>query len=188
MGHPKSLLPFRGRPWIEAQLSLYARANGIDAAIVVSDPERHARALPWIPSGSVFGLRVATIAQDHPEEPQFSSLQLGLRGFLDRGALVLPVDVPTSAPVLSRLGACARDAIPVYEGRAGHPVSISPAFASHLVSLDPSEPDARLDRQLAKIECERVAVEEPSVLVDFDTPETWETWKSSEAAARNYSR
>lgn len=194
MGRPKALLPFQGRTWLDAQLQGFARAGGRDAIVVLSALDRLRAALPWIDDALARevvtdGLSVRAVHQPRPEEGPFSSLVLGLSALRARAAFVLPIDVPVCAATWRAL-ASALDthdaAVPSHRGERGHPVLLSASFAARLRAIPIDEPDARLDRQLARADRVEVSADDPSVLLDLDTPDEWAAWLASEAASRCY--
>lgn len=186
MGRSKALLAFRGCTWIEAQLEVFARAGGRHAVVVIA--ERAARSTAWIADAlarrtDVCGLSVRAVIQPHPDAPAFSSLRLALDAIGSRPAFVLPIDVPARGATWRALADAigAHDAaVPTYRGRRGHPVLVSAALATRLIRLDPADPDSRLDRQLARADVIEVALDEPTVVMNLNTPEEWSSWLASE--------
>jgi molybdenum cofactor cytidylyltransferase len=194
MGQPKALLPFQGRTWLDAQLEGFARAGGRDAIVVVSALDRMRTALAWIDDALAReviadGLSVRAVHQPRPEEGPFSSLVLGLSALRERAAFVLPIDVPVCAGTWHALAGALGDAdavVPAHHGRRGHPVLVSASFAARLSAIPIDAPDARLDRQLARADRVEVSVDDPTVLLDLDTPEEWAAWIASQAASHCY--
>ena len=192
MGRAKALLPFRGEPWLDAQLACFARAGGERAPVVIA--EHAARELRWIEQAvhrdvGRAGLQVRAVVQPDPSTPPYASLRLGLG---PEGAFVLPIDVPSSPQVFIALAAALDGqsvAVPVHEGHGGHPVLVSPAFAKRLVLLSPDAADARLDTQIGALDASarvEVQLDEPVVLLDLNTPDEWAEWLGSDDAVRCY--
>jgi CTP:molybdopterin cytidylyltransferase MocA len=107
------------------------------------------------------------------ERGMFSSVQAGLAGVPD-AAFVHPADVPgTGAAVYRALAGAyesgARDVVrPVFEGRRGHPILLSPEAARAVQEADAED---TLRGVLAPFESVDVPVEDDLVLFDFDTLE-----------------
>ena len=113
---------------------------------------------------------------------QLSSLRAGLR-LVPRGAAVLlyPVDYPLlTARVVRRLAdeferGHGRHAIvvPVFRGRAGHPVIFSPAVRAELLKA----PTARavVDKDPARVQ--RIALNTPAICIDFNRPASYRRCK-----------
>ncbi len=177
MGGPKALLTVEGRPLIADSLAVLRRAGITRAAVVVGPDADAVRAL-------VRGPRVAVVRNDAPERGPFSSLVLGLTalrdeaGSLPPGAFILPVDVPCPrADVLAALASRAespgvRAAVPVAEGRGGHPVVLTAEGIERVLTGSLRSAEARLDRLLHSwgAAVVRVPVADRSVLVDLNTP------------------
>lgn len=175
-GMPKGLIEVQGRPWIERQIEDLKRA-GITKIVVVLGHNREAyeRALKGQP--------VVTAVNPDPDRGAFSSLQCGIMALGDDStagevAWVLPVDVPCPSRAVwqsledeaSLRGADA--ALPTHHGKGGHPVRLSKGFARALLSVSPTEPDARLDHQIHRLphdKVSRVEVSDSKVLANLNT-------------------
>ena len=173
MGEPKGLVAFEGHPWIEAQL---ATLGGRRVVVVLGhDRRRYLEAIPGLAA------RAEVVVNPDPDRGPFSSLQVGLAAVSTSPpvpAFVLPVDVPAaSAPVWDALeealGPGLDAAIPVFEGRGGHPVLLAPSFIARLMSQDPASPEARLDVALRSAKVERVPTSDPHVRLNLNAPEDW---------------
>lgn len=166
MGRPKALLPLAsGETFLERLLETFALV-GCDVLVVTG---RH---------GGRIGAR-------HPEAlriphrrwrlGQFSSLRVGLRAALDRGAtavLLHPVDAPLvgaklAAALLARLARGARAAVPVYRGLPGHPVALSRAAAATLLA---APADATLRELLPSLKPARVRTADAGSVANVNTP------------------
>lgn len=184
-GQSKGLVVVGGRAWIEAQLESLAACGVRDAVVVLGhDCDVYARALAWVAAAraDVCGVRV-TVARNHdPDRGPFSSLQVGLRALdATRGAFVLPVDVPAAGSgVWSALAvASGSAAVPVHEGRGGHPVLCGAGVVADVLATPCDAPDARLDAKLrARGDVVRVEVDDPRVTMNLNTPEDWARFAS----------
>jgi molybdenum cofactor cytidylyltransferase len=173
MGRPKLLLPFRGRPLIAAVVDAL-RAGGAGTIVLVIAPEdEELRA--WARQA---GVDVAV--NPDPERGMLSSIQEGLAALRrDQILLVSPADLPGLRPdsvagLLRRMiAAGAPLAVPVYQGKRGHPLAIAPALIPEIFTLDPRIGLKQLrDRYVAELL--EVAVDDPGVVQDVDTPEDYE--------------
>lgn len=88
------------------------------------------------------------------------------------GWLVMPGDMPLILPASIRAvaDALAEHAVAFsqYRGRRGHPVGFSAELYSELVALEGDEGARRI---VARYPAHAVAVDDPGVLVDIDTPD-----------------
>jgi molybdenum cofactor cytidylyltransferase len=173
MGEPKGLVVVDGRPWIAHQLDALADRRVI--LVLGHDRERYFEAVLGL------GRSVDLVTNPDPGRGPFSSLQVGL-SVVDAGesTFVLPVDVPVpSPPVWSALEAAldaAEAAVPVQDGRGGHPVLLGPAFVATLLSRsDPA--GSRLDDELRRLAdaglVARVPVDDPRVRLNLNAPGDW---------------
>jgi molybdenum cofactor cytidylyltransferase len=173
MGRPKLLLPFRGRPLIAAVVDAL-RDGGVDTLVLVTAPEDEDLRY-WARQA---GVDVAV--NPDPERGMLSSIQEGLAALpRDQILLVSPADLPnlrseSVAELLRRtIAARAPLAVPVYQGKRGHPLAIAPALIPEILTLDPTIGLKQLrDRHAAGLL--EVAVDDPGVVMDVDTPADYE--------------
>lgn len=178
MGRPKGLVEIGGVPLLRRQLARFAEASAARAVVVVGhDAEAYRAAFP----------ELSFVVSPSPELGPFRSLQAGIDALSSRddwlGCFVLPVDVP--APEPSAWGALAHSVVagalvarPTFDGRRGHPVALSQAFAQSLLDIDPAAPDARLDHQIARLpHCVvDVPVRDQNILVNLNDPDALARW------------
>ncbi len=177
MGTPKALMLVGGEAWWMRQAQRIGEA-GLGQTWVVSEAVR---------AGMVEqGAGVAFITAD-AGMPMFESLVAGLVSLIDdppRGVFVLPVDVPAPGRgVFDCLSRSAGVSVPVYRGTSGHPVYLpwgwvrgrvlTPGQGGEASPLDGGR--RRLDRLLDG-EAVRVAVDDPAVVVNLNTPDDLERW------------
>ncbi|HEY8091608.1 MAG TPA: NTP transferase domain-containing protein [Polyangiaceae bacterium] len=168
LGEPKGLVVVEGRTWIDRQLE----ALGGRRAVLVLGHDRD-RYLPVI---LALGRPVDLVTNPDPDRGPFSSLQEGLAA-VDAGsaAFVLPVDVPAPGKAVwealeASLGA-AEAAVPVHEGKGGHPVLLGPALVARLLTRPAS---SRLDEELRALPLvARVPVDDPRVGLNLNTASDW---------------
>lgn len=173
MGEPKGLVVVDGRPWIVRQLDALADRRVI--LVLGHDRERYLEAVPGL------GRSVDVVTNPDPERGPFSSLQVGLSVVDPRKpAFVLPVDVPAALPgvwgALETALGQAEAAVPVQDGRGGHPVLLGPALIVRLLAR-PNAAECRLDEELRKLaqagRVVRVPVEDPRVRLNLNAPGDW---------------
>ncbi len=178
MGIPKALLDFRGRPFVtrivEALAALDVKPRlvvlGPDAArvrpLLAADPDCIVVENPDVEGGPILSLRCALAA---------------LRPVQPGGVLVWPVDLPhVRIATGERLIEAYRRGrppavVPAFGGRRGHPVIWDEALFS---ALETSELATRHGAAaVLKAHEDRlaiVAVDDPAVLDDVNTPEDYE--------------
>src|SRR5579885_2651360 len=152
MGEPKGLWAVGGKPWLEHQLDAIEALGAGVVLVLGHDRQRYLESLTDLED------RASVVVNPAPDHGPFSSLQHGLR-VSGAPAFVLPVDVPVAvAEVWQALHAALTGrmdvAVPVHEGRGGHPVLLSAALVRHVLSLPG---DARLDHVIRDWDAQRVA-------------------------------
>lgn len=199
MGHPKGLVPYRGRPWIEQQLIRAEKVGIRDVVIVLGYvAEEYLCALPWLADAllgngtEAFGLNIRALINPQPQFGPFSSIQVGaanaqpLSHAVSGYFWILPIDVPCpKRQVWERLAdSNAQACVPTFEGRGGHPVKLSDSFLHRIRQCPSNGEDARLDRQIQLLgsEAERLEVDDPDIIRNINTPsEMKELEKNPEA-------
>jgi molybdenum cofactor cytidylyltransferase len=132
------------------------------------------------------GSEITFVLNPDPSRGQLSSLQCGLRAAMTGADAIFftPVDAPGISPqtvlVLQNFLAGMDFAIPIYEGKRGHPVLLRTSCAAEF--LNPSEGASARDILHARRASTRfVEVLDPGILEDIDDPATYENWRSSPA-------
>lgn len=184
MGRPKALLPCgAGGASFLSTLAATLADGGVTDLVVVgrpADAALEAEVLRLRDSGRQ-DLRVRFAGNPSADTGQLSSVLTGLR-FADhpgvRGLLVVPVDMPlvTSATVARLLDAFQATGAPivrpVYRGDNGHPVIFSRALFRELRAADPTV-GARAVVRAHAVDIASIAVDDPGVISDVDTPEDY---------------
>ncbi len=174
MGTPKALHPLRGRPLLAYALDTLA-AIGLREIIVVlgAEAERVREAI------RLEGIHV--IVNSRFADGMSTSIRAGWRAVSPESKAVLiflgdqPFVVPATvaALVARRSTTSARILVPTYAGVRGNPVLLDRAFASEVDALRGDVGcrgiAARHARQVVE-----VAVEDPGILLDLDTPEDFQ--------------
>jgi CTP:molybdopterin cytidylyltransferase MocA len=133
-GGPKAWGPYGGKTLLEAQIGFLATVTApenVDIAIQAG----------WLERCRALSARVNWVAAD-PEGTALGSLQALLAASPRARSFVIHVDMPVfDLRVWKALAAAEGDAVPVHEGRRGHPVLLSARLT--VARLDPAT--GRLD-------------------------------------------
>jgi molybdenum cofactor cytidylyltransferase len=157
------------RPMAEVSLE-----QGLDPVIVVVGPHHHPIA------EELRGLEVQLVDSEQWYEGRTASIQSGLRAIPPgRDVLLWPVDHPFVAPRTVELLGAARDSdalgvwfVPTYRGDGGHPVLWRDHVRAEVLELRPDAPLRALIPELGP-QVRRVAVDDPGILANIDTPEKY---------------
>lgn len=130
-GGPKAWGPYAGKTLLEAQLGFLATVTApenIDIAIQAA----------WLERCRALSPRVNWVVAD-PEGTPLASLQSLLKSAPRSRSFVIHVDMPAfDLRVWRALEAATGDAVPVHEGRRGHPVLLTAATLDEVARLDPA--------------------------------------------------
>ena len=176
MGHDKALLPWRGGTFL---------SNAIDALqpftelIIVVVGENEANLAPIVYARAAYLER-----NPHPENGQFSSLQVGLEAVLNRGrdaAIVTLVDRP--APSLETVDRLKNEflnsdeqvwaVVPEHGGKHGHPIVIGREMIEQFLRA-PAGSTARDVEHANQAHIRYVPVDDPMVAANINTPADFE--------------
>ena len=181
MGRDKALLPWppddaSGHTFLSA--AIQSLAPFTDLVFVVAGANT-AQIAPVIYAQAAF-----LVENPQPELGQFSSLRLGLHEVLSRGrdaAVVTLVDRPPVQPAtVQALIAAFENAVeqrkwavvPQHEGRNGHPIVIGREMMEAFLRA-PDSSNAREVRHAHQEFIDYVAVDDPNVALNVDTPEEY---------------
>ena len=176
MGSHKALLNFGGESFLEHCIEALSHESIANVFVMTGtahdeiDKHVQERSLP-----------VTLIRNPHPDEGQYSSLQMGIRSVpkVVDAVIVHLVDHPlvkkeTVAAILKRFEETnASITIPSYQHRRGHPVLYSSSLFQEIISTFP-EHGARSILDLHKAEIEYVNVDDPGIRIDIDTRDEYE--------------
>lgn len=177
MGRPKLLLPW-GETTVLGSLLGTLAAGGAAPVVVVIRRQDEALRREAEEHGAV------VVANPDPDRGMLSSIRTGLEALaarLDpwpRPVLICPADLPAIRPETVRallagtLGP-GEMAVPVHEGRAGHPLRLGEDLVPEVFRLDPVIGLRQL-RELHPEARKEVATGDPGVLRDLDTPDDYE--------------
>jgi molybdenum cofactor cytidylyltransferase len=167
MGHPKALtlLP-DGRRALERVVATCEEAGVPMPLVVLGEHHDEVRAaLPHL-DGRVHWLR-----NPRPGAGRTGSLQRGLAAASAPVVLVLPIDHPlVAADTLRRLLATPGAwVVPEREGRGGHPLKLADVALAAVQSAPPATPLRDVPAMMG-LEVARVAVDDPGIHQNLDTP------------------
>jgi molybdenum cofactor cytidylyltransferase len=183
MGRDKALLPWPpvegDRPSKDSFLSAAIRslADATDFVVVVAG-ENEAALAPIIYANG------ATLARNpDPGRGQFSSLQVGLHEVLNRGrdaAMVTLVDRPPASwatvqklrEVFGQAADSVWAVVPEYSGKHGHPYVVGREMIERFLR-EPATGNAREVEHRVQSHVQYVAVEDPFVALNINTPEEY---------------
>jgi molybdenum cofactor cytidylyltransferase len=180
MGRPKLALPLGERTVLERVIEAL-RAGGVDHVVVVLGP--HVKSLAN--QAETAGANVLVLPEATPDmratiEAGLNHIEMTFHPMSSDAWLLCPADHPAlDGKVISRLRKrflqrlhCSI-AIPMFEGKRGHPVIIS---WRHVAGIRAFSKDRGVNSYLRQFPNETlgVLVDSPFVLTDLDTPEDYE--------------
>lgn len=169
MGSPKALLACREGESFLSRLAKVYRGSGVEPLVVLGkDAERVQRCHP----------EMWSVTNPDWKEGQYASARLGLRAALARGGervFLHPVDIPlvkeeTIVALLSCLGR-AEGAAPTFRGTRGHPLLLSRGSVGKVLR---DRRAVHMEVALQALSVLEVAVADPGVLVNVNTPEIYQ--------------
>ncbi len=169
MAHPKALIEHEGgRSFLQSLASTFGKAGCAVLGVIGKDAEAVREQHPGV------NLVESSRWQDGP----MASIKAGVAAALEEDAdvvLVHPVDMPavrasTLKSLLKAMVDSEEGLRPEFEGAPGFPVVLSRTAAERLMGLDV----AQLDAALQGMKLRRVSVKDPGVVVNINTPETYE--------------
>jgi len=172
MGHCKVLLPWQGESLLSYQIRQWMRV-GVSPVIVLG-PHNAISATPHC-------LDQQTVINPHPERGKASSILVGLDHLWEPWDWlgISAVDQPRPSWVYKQLVAAFEHnrpliTVPVYEDRIGHPVLFRSDLKPELWVIREETLGLRQIMRQHHGEIYRVAVEDPVVMMDLNTPERYQ--------------
>ncbi len=179
MGQPKLLLEWAGQS-VLARVVTALKQGGISRCLVIVRPDDVA----LIRAAEAIGAEVIIPATAPPD--MRASVEYGLRHIRDSASPPLAIDawvlVPADHPTLDSLLieqliaawslAPHQIAVPVHQGRRGHPTIFPGSLVDEVFSLPPDQGLNQVLRSHPQRVLE-INVSDPRVLDDLDTPEDW---------------
>lgn len=179
MGSPKALLPYQGRPFLEHLLDV-AKHSSIGVRRVVLGPDAD------VISAQVSLAPDEIVINPEWERGQLSSIQAAIRSLPPgtAGLLLCPVDHPlVSASLVGDLiesfeKSHAAIALPLFEGRRGHPVIFSSRLYEELLNA-PEDKGARAVVWAHANEICEVSTTEEGCVLNLNDPEAFQKYSDS---------
>ncbi|NMO22537.1 NTP transferase domain-containing protein [Pyxidicoccus fallax] len=169
MAHPKALIEHEGgKSFLQSLASTFGKAGCSVLGVVGKDSEAIREQHP--------GLEL--VEAERWQEGPLASMKAGLEAALEMGADVVmlqPVDMPalrasTLKSLLKLMGEADEVLRPEFEGAPGWPLVLSRGAVERLRAAE----GAQVDPALASMKVRRVPVKDPGVVVNINTPETYE--------------
>jgi molybdenum cofactor cytidylyltransferase len=169
MGHPKALIEHEGgKSFLQSLASTFGKAGCAVIGVVGKDAQAVKDQHP----------AVNLVENAQWQDGQLSSVKAGLEAALDEDAdvvLLHPVDMPalrasTLKSLLKSMGDSLEALRPEFEGAAGYPIVLSRGAAERMRASGESQ----LESALKAVQLRRVPVKDPGVVVNINTPETYE--------------
>ena len=172
-GEPKALLSVEGQSGVR-RIAEVCLADGFAPVVVVVGAHRGAIV------HELRGLDVELVDAEDWSSGRTASVQAGLAALPDDVDVVFwPVDHPFVAPRSVDALRAARESdllavwfIPTYQGRGGHPVLWKPQVRSDIFDRRADAPIRSLLPEFGP-QVRRVAVDDPGVVANVDTPEAY---------------
>jgi molybdenum cofactor cytidylyltransferase len=169
MAHPKALIEHEGgRSFLQSLASTFGKAGCSVMGVIGKDGEAVREQHPTL----------MLVESPRWQDGPMSSIKAGMTAALEEGAdvvLLHPVDMPavrasTLKSLLKAMGDSDEGLRPEFEGAPGYPVVLSRAVAERLLETGAT----LLDAALQGVKLRKVSVKDPGVLVNINTPETYE--------------
>ncbi|MBU8900151.1 purine catabolism protein PucB [Corallococcus sp. H22C18031201] len=169
MSYPKALIEHEGgKSFLQSLASTFGKAGCMVMAVLGKDAEAVREQHP--------GLEL--VDSERWQEGPLASIRTGLDAALEAGADVVmlhPVDMPavrasTLKSLLKMMAESEEPLRPEFEGAPGWPLVLSRSAAQRVLAAEGSQ----LEPVLATLKPRRVAVKDPGVVVNINTPETYE--------------
>ncbi|ATB29317.1 nucleotidyltransferase family protein [Melittangium boletus] len=171
LGHSKALVEHEGgKSFLQSLASTFGKAGCAVLAVLGKDADAVREQHP----------AVHLVENERWHESQLSSVKAGLDAALEEGAdvvLLHPVDMPavratTLKTLLKALGESLEGLRPEFDGAPGYPLILSRAAAERLREADSGE--TQLEGAVRGLNLRRISVKDPGVIVNINTPETYE--------------
>jgi molybdenum cofactor cytidylyltransferase len=183
MGRDKALLPWRDGTFLSATIRAL---QPLTELVIVVAGTNAPNLEPVVDAHAAF-----LVVNPHPEQGQFSSLQVGLREVLNRGrdaAIVTLVDRPPAEvetieylkPVFLSSDEQVWAVVPEYQGKHGHPIVIGREMIEAFLRA-PVHSSARDVEHANQAHIRYVPISDPLVTANVDTPEDFEKLRAGTA-------
>ena len=178
MGIPKPLLQWRGNNLVNYQIESLFNC-GADEVILVLGHE-HKTVSKTIATNNHNRLKIA-INSDY-KTGKTTSIKSGLKLVAKETTdiILLAIDQPRSPETISRVlnSHISKNPLitsPKYNGHGGHPLIFSNSLKTELENIDEQTEGIRKVLQLHESEINSISINDPSLKVDFNTPEEYQS-------------
>ncbi len=171
MGYSKALIEHEGgKSFLQSLASTFGKAGCSVIGVIGKDAEAVREQHPAI----------HLVENDGWQDGQLSSVKAGVEAAFEDGAdvvLLHPVDMPalrasTLKSLIKAMGDSVEVLRPEFEGASGFPILLSRGAAERLRDRDSGE--TQLEVAVRGMQVRRVPVKDPGVVVNINTPETYE--------------
>jgi molybdenum cofactor cytidylyltransferase len=171
MGYPKALIEHEGgKSFLQSLASTFGKAGCSILGVIGNDAQAVMEQHPTL----------HLVTCERWQDGQMGAVKTGLDQALEEGAdlvLLHPVDMPalrasTLKSLIKTLGDSTEGLRPEFEGAPGYPIVLSRAAAEHLREKNGGE--MQLEAAVRELSLRRIAVKDPGVVVNINTPETYE--------------
>jgi len=171
MGYSKALIEHEGgKSFLQSLASTFGKAGCSVIGVIGKDAEAVRDQHPAI----------HLVENERWQDSQLGSVKAGLEAAFEDGAdvvLLHPVDMPalrasTLKSLLKAMGDSVEGLRPEFEGAPGFPIILSRGAAERLREKDSGE--TLLEGALKGMQLRRIPVKDPGVVVNINTPETYE--------------
>jgi molybdenum cofactor cytidylyltransferase len=171
MGFQKALIEHEGgKSFLQSLVSTFGKAGCSVIGIIGKDAQAVRDQHP----------AVNLVENERWQDGQLGSVKSGLDAALEEGAdvvLLHPVDMPalrasTLKSLIKAMGDSVEALRPEFEGAPGYPIILSRAAAERLREMNSGE--VQLEAVVRGMQARRIPVKDPGVVVNINTPETYE--------------
>jgi molybdenum cofactor cytidylyltransferase len=171
MGYPKAILEHEGgRSFLQSLASTFGKAGCSVIGVIGKEAEAVREQHPAI----------HLVENERWQDSQLGSVKAGLEAAFEDGAdvvLLHPVDMPslratTLKSLIKAMGDSVEAIRPEFENAAGFPIILSRGAAERIRDRDSGE--TTLEGAIKAMQVRRIPVKDPGVVVNINTPETYE--------------
>jgi molybdenum cofactor cytidylyltransferase len=171
MGYSKALIEHEGgKSFLQSLASTFGKAGCSVIGVIGKDADAVRDQHP----------AVHLVENERWQDGQLGSVKAGLEAAFEDGAdvvLLHPVDMPalrasTLKSLIKAMGDSVEVLRPEFEGASGFPILLSRGAAERLRDKDSGE--VQLEAAVRGMQVRRVPVKDPGVVVNINTPETYE--------------
>ena len=182
MGRAKPLLPWRGMTLVEYQIASLIEGGVEEVMVVLGHSAGDVE--PYVKDP-----RARSVLNPAYRRGKATSIVTGLRdiGRAADGILLLAVDQPRPAEIIAMVLSAHEkgDALitaPRYQGRGGHPPVFAAALRPELEAITEEAEGIRRVFRAHRDEVNEVAIDDPIVCLDLNTPEDYEAARAKYGA------